>query len=174
MNSAVLRKVIKQNRFNIILICFILFQTIPASSHSYKKNIIIDTDMALDDTRALVMPLNQDINNIHLIVTSDGAVSPEVGYQNLKKLLANLNKKDIKIAIGRELHKKSPSWRAWSEEIFYSNSPEVSLKKLKMLPADTAIVNVLHSTDVPIVYLCLGPFTNLADALKMDSSIIYS
>ncbi len=143
--------------------------------HTYKIPIIIDTDMALDDARAMVLLLNQDMCDILLTVTSDGAVSPGTGYRNLKKLFTHLNKEGIKVAIGRELHKKSPPWRSWSEKIFSFDKPDVPLKKVKPQPAAESIVKVLHSTttssNVPCVYLCLGPLTNLADTLEIDIGI---
>ena len=163
----------RRYRFILLVFCLIFIQTLSVSGHSYRIPIIIDTDMALDDARALVMLLNQDMCNVLLMVTSDGAVSPETGYRNLKKLLTQLNKEDIQVAIGRELHKKKPPWRSWAEKIFSFDKPDVPLKKVKSQPAAESIVNVLHSTDtdVPSIYLCLGPLTNLADALDIDAGI---
>ena len=60
-----------------------------AYAHTYKVSAIIDTDMALDDIRALAMVLNSDWIDVPLIVCSDGAVSPQTGYRNLKILLKN-------------------------------------------------------------------------------------
>jgi len=165
----------RRYRFFLLVFCFILFQNIPLSGHTYRIPIIIDTDMALDDARALVMLLNQDMCNVLLTVTSDGAVSPETGCRNLKQLFARLDKEDINVAIGRNLHENPPPWRSWTEKIFSFDKPDVPLKKVKSQPAAEAIVNVLHasgtSSDVPCIYLCLGPLTNLADALKMDAGI---
>lgn len=157
--------------FFILLFNFFLFQTIFVNGHSYKIPIIIDTDTALDDIRALVMLLNQEICDVLLTVTSDGAVSPEVGHRNIKKLFTYFNNEDIKIAMGRNLHKEPPPWRSWSKKIFYFDKTDVPLKKVKLRPAAEAIVNVLQSTSNPCIYLCLGPLTNLADALKIDGSI---
>lgn len=165
----------KQLRFILLVFCFIFIQTISVIGHTYKTPIIIDTDMALDDARALVMLLNQDMCNVLLTVTSDGAVSPGTGYRNLKKLFTHLNKGDIQVAIGRELHKNPPPWRSWSEKIFSFDKPDVPVTKVKSQPAAESIVKVLHSTstlsDVPCIYLCLGPLTNLADALEIDAGI---
>ena len=165
----------KKHRFILLVVCFIFIQTIPISGHTYKIPIIIDTDMALDDARALVMLLNQDMCNILLTVTSDGAVSSKTGYQNLKKLFTHFNKEDIQVAIGRDINKNPPLWRSWAEKIFSFDKPGVPLKKVNPRSAAEAIVNVLqageNSSDLPCIYLCLGPLTNLADALKMDISI---
>lgn len=57
-----------------------------AHAHTDKVSVVIDTDMALDDIRALVMVLNSDRIDVPLIVCSDGAVSPQTGYRNLRLL----------------------------------------------------------------------------------------
>jgi len=162
----------KKHRFILLVVCFIFIQTIPISGHTYKIPIIIDTDMALDDARALVMLLNQDMCNILLTVTSDGAVSSKTGYQNLKKLFTHFNKEDIQVAIGRDLHKNPPLWRSWAEKIFSFDKPGVPLKKVNPRSAAEAIVNVLqageNTSDLPLYLFSVSvPLTNLADALKI-------
>ncbi|MDL1980616.1 MAG: nucleoside hydrolase, partial [Deltaproteobacteria bacterium] len=94
-----------------------------AHAHTNKVSAIIDTDMALDDIRALVMVLNSDWVDVPLIVCSDGAVSPQTGCRNLRILLEYFEKRDTDIVAGRTLGKPDPLWRSWSENL---NWPELS------------------------------------------------
>ena len=157
---------------SILIPFFFLLLTAPLklNSHTYRVPLIVDTDMALDDARALILLFNRDMADTRLIVTSDGAVSPETGYRNLVSF-CRYRQKAIKLAMGRKLHKKSPPWREWSGKIFSFAGTGVSVKKDNLKPAADAIVETLHSTENSCVYLCLGPLTNLADALKTDSRI---
>lgn len=52
-----------------------------AHAHTYRITVLVDTDMAFDDIRAVAMLLNSHRVDIPLIVTSDGAVSPQIGCQ---------------------------------------------------------------------------------------------
>ncbi len=162
---------IKSYRLIVFLSCFILLQTTGLYSHSYQVPLVVDTDMALDDARALVMLLNQEVGKVTLIVTGDGAVSPQKGCRNLERLLALLARGDIGLAQGRGLHKKAPPWRTWSEKIFSQPGQQAPKSREAFPAAAQALVQVIGAADTPYVYLCLGPLTNLADALKKEASI---
>jgi len=138
------------------------------SAHTYNVPMVVDTDMGLDDLRALVLLLNSDMADIRLIVTSDGSLSPETGQKNLNRLLAHLKHKTIPTAVGRNLDKPVPPWRSWTKDIlsFLPDAPGSTGGA-----AASAIVNVLKTTEIPCIYLCLGPLTNLADAYQSDPDI---
>lgn len=147
---------------------FILFTALCLNAHTYKVPMVVDTDMGLDDLRALVLLLNSDMADIRLIVTSDGSLSPETGHENLKRLLVHYKQKNIPTAAGRELDKPAPPWRGWTKSVL-SFLPEAPPPPGKTAVA--AIVNVLKATESPFIYLCLGPLTNLADAYGSDPGI---
>ena len=141
-----------------------------AGAHD-KISVLVDTDMALDDMRALAMLLNSDMVDIPLIVTSDGGASPEVGCRNATVLLKYFEKKDIKVARGKDLGKAPPPWRSWSQEITWPEPHQVHSGSPPCPPAAETIVNTLHSFGQPVLYLCLGPLTNLAEALTLNPEI---
>jgi pyrimidine-specific ribonucleoside hydrolase len=140
-------------------------------AHTYRVSVLVDTDMALDDIRALCMLLNSHMVDIPLISCSDGAVAPQVGCRNVLRLLACFDREDIPVAAGRELGKPPPSWRSWCENLKWPGSARSPGRSKPDLPAAEAIVNALKTGDRPLIYLCLGPMTNLADAIRLDPSI---
>jgi pyrimidine-specific ribonucleoside hydrolase len=152
------------------LVLFCLFSH-SAHAHIYKISVIIDTDMALDDVRAITMLLNSDMVDIPLIVTSDGVLSPQDGCKNLEMLLRYFKREDIKIARGRTLDKPAPPWRSWCGDLKW---PQMEAPPFEIAVGDQApeeIVKTLQSQDKPILYLCLGPLTNLADALHLNPGV---
>ncbi len=161
-----------RKKFAVILIlCFLFLLPRYPDAHTYKINLLVDTDMALDDIRALTMILNSDMADISLMVTSDGAVSPRVGYNNLKLVLEYFKKGKIPIAAGRSKNRPAPPWRSWSEDL---NLPKLSPEGLETaveISAAKKIVETLNNRKEKAVYLCLGPLTNLADALLLDRKI---
>ena len=118
-----------------------------AQAHTYKITVIVDTDMALDDMRALAMLLNSDMLDIPLIVTSDGSTSPQAGCRNLGTLLQYFKRQDTKIAQGKELGKPSPSWRSLSENVKLYEPPGEPGKVTVALAAPAEIVNTLSSKE---------------------------
>jgi len=152
----------------LLSFCFI---THFAYAHTYRVSVVVDTDMALDDIRAVVMLLNSDMVDIPLMVTSDGGASPQAGVRNLRMLLSYFKREDTKIAKGRVLGKPTPPWRTISENVKWPEPVKLPDKISAERPAAEEIVETLRSRDQPILYLCLGPLTNLADALRLDQGI---
>jgi pyrimidine-specific ribonucleoside hydrolase len=153
----------------IFILCLFLFLVPGLNAHSYKVPILADTDMALDDMRTLVMLLNSDMADIRLIVSSDGAASPRAGADNIRRLLKYFDRQDTGVGVGRTSDKPAPFWRSWSENPGW---PEpIPTPGASVLPAVQAILKTLNSVDGEVVYLCLGPLTNLADALRSDPGI---
>jgi pyrimidine-specific ribonucleoside hydrolase len=138
----------------------------------HRPPVIVDTDMALDDVRALSLLLQSEGVRVLLMVTSDGAVSPEVGATNARKVLAYLKKGNIPVVPGRALGKKAPPWRGITETIpLPPLEDNKGAKGLTPHRASDAVIKVLESADKAVLYLCLGPLTNLADALTQAPRI---
>ncbi|MBN2431375.1 MAG: nucleoside hydrolase [Acidobacteria bacterium] len=134
-------------------------------AHTYRIPLIVDTDMALDDMRAMLMLLNADWVDIRLIVTSDGGNPPTRGAQLVAYLADRLNVAGITVVAGKTGTAPPPPWR------------DAAVKAIP-LPAKTASVDgetaagaireTLRSGEDQVLYLCLGPLTNLADALALE------
>ncbi len=155
-------------------ISLLLLMGAPLRGHTYKLPVIIDSDMGLDDARALVLLFNQDMCDIRLMVASDGAVSPSVGAANMGIIGAHFNAGDVPVAIGKRLNQPAPPWREWSEKIFSGQKGGAKKRPANGTPFPSAaqsIVKTLMGEETPCIYLCLGPMTNLAEALELDGRI---
>ena len=160
---------------------FLLLFSIPAGAHVGRHMaVIVDTDTALDDIRALGLLLQSEDVDILAVVTSDGACAPGPGARNVRAVLRALGRAYIPVAPGRRLDLPSPAWRAMSESLGWSdlvtgwksgeavNRPEGTAEPDSSLEL---IQRVLRETTTDVTYLCLGPMTNLAAALLADSSV---
>ena len=147
-----------------------LFQN-PVFGHDVALPVIVDTDMALDDIRAITMLLNSEVVQVPVFIASDGVRSPEEGIKNLKALLNYFNRNDVKAVMGKRLKKKAPRVRSYIKEIKVPGSREIKLKDEDKDSAAQILVTKIKSMDEPVIYLCLGPLTNLAEALKIDPEI---
>ncbi len=133
--------------------------------------IIVDTDMALDDVRAIILLLSSPHVAVTAFVTSDGSSSPEAGSHNLERVLAFLGKSDIPVGTGRQLNLPPPPWRPISEALGWADLPAGSQGTPGgTRPAVPLILEVLSQSREPVSYVCLGPLTNLADVLREQPS----
>lgn len=146
--------------FKIINLSLLLFiygflwsKPIVQSNH---LNIIIDTDCAIDDMRAISILLCSPTINIKLIIVCDGTLSPTVGAKKVKALLHFFNKDSIAVICGKELNNFSPSWRGFNEQIAWAPA----IKESPCLQRQEGLKNIMDSlTNVTLI--CLGPLTNV-------------
>lgn len=162
----------RKTRFvSILALGLIIFFASHSGAHTHRISLLIDTDMALDDIRALTMVLNSDWIDVPLIVCSDGAVSPQTGCRNLRILLEYFEKRNTDIVAGRTLGKPAPPWRSWSENLNWPESSTITIETTKIPSATDAILKTLNGSAEQVIYLCLGPLTNLADAIRLDPTV---
>jgi pyrimidine-specific ribonucleoside hydrolase len=169
-----INKGIKMKRFAKNLIwSFISFLVISTQvwAHGISLPVIVDTDMALDDIRAVTMMLNSEAFQVPLFVTSDGARSPQEGARNLQAILGYFNRSNIRVVQGKKLDKPDPECRTWIKEIKVPGSVKGSETDFTMGSAAEEIEKVLRSTEDPFLYLCIGPLTNLAEALQTNPDL---
>ncbi len=143
-----------------------------AWAHDVHIPVIVDTDGAADDIRAVAMLLNSGMTDIRLIAVSDGAVAPETGAANMARLLSAFGRSDIPVAVGRDLGLEPPPFRKTSKNLTWPDTTALKDAPAGSLPgAVEAIAAVLEDADKKsVIYLCLGPLTSLADVLKNDPS----
>lgn len=161
------------------LLLILLFQ-MQLYAHDVALPVIVDTDMALDDIRAITMLLNSEVAQVPLFIVSDGVRAPEEGMKNLKALLNYFERNETRVVKGEELDLTVPPVRQYIKSINVPGSADAPGADTEKRSAPEAIASLLKAVDEPVIYLCLGPLTNLAAALAIDpvitkkiSSIVY-
>lgn len=132
---------------------------------------IIDTDVALDDMRALAMLFNSGTTDISLLAASDGALGPYAGACRLEGLLHYFDREDIPIAAGKSLGKPPPPWRQWWQDIHLPALENETQRSAEFPSAAEKIAEILESAESGMLYVCLGPLTNLAAALAINPAL---
>jgi pyrimidine-specific ribonucleoside hydrolase len=126
------------------------------------RNVIIDTDGAPDDLRAICMMAAVSDFHILGITTSDGALSPEMGRQKSLQLLYVLRMDSIPVGCGRSLG-NYPAWRKTCEKIPWGDKTRMDVDM--HLDAVSLMKEVLTASERPVTLVCLGALTNLYDLL---------
>jgi pyrimidine-specific ribonucleoside hydrolase len=143
------------------------------AAHDVVLPVIVDTDVAADDVRAIAMLMSSGSADIRLIVTSDGVLSPETGRKVVMNLICCLDASTVPVVAGAHLSAPPPSFRKRNESLAWQACPAPE-KDLTAPPSNAAaaIVSAVKRAENQVLYLCLGPMTNLAAAIDQDPSIL--
>jgi pyrimidine-specific ribonucleoside hydrolase len=154
----------------IILTVCALFFCLFAEAHSGKArfHVIIDTDGAADDLRAICMLLsNREVETL-AITTSEGALTPVEAAEKVTALLHGFHHEGIPVGVGRALGIAPPAWRRQSQQIVWS---DVKGTAPNNLTATDVIVQAMENENEKIIFFCFGGLTNLNDMLSAKPAL---
>lgn len=107
----------KSHLITISLLALLFNGLVFAHEGKPEYHLIIDTDGAHDDMRAITMLLAGKEMRTLAITCSQGTLSPEAGYMKVKSLLSALYHEGIPVGVGENLDMKLPEWSAFAQEI---------------------------------------------------------
>jgi inosine-uridine nucleoside N-ribohydrolase/formylmethanofuran dehydrogenase subunit E len=134
-----------------------------------KHTIIIDTDCAVDDMRAISLMLARPELTIKAILISDGSLPPSEGASKVLSLLNGFDRDSITVACGDAIKGINPPWRQFNKQINWGNNQAV---QVKTSGAADCLAEQLEKTGEKIILVCLGPLTNIAKVIKKDPSLL--
>ncbi len=143
-----------------------------------KRGLIIDTDLGVDDTIALLMALADPSVEILAITTTHGNIGVEQVNRNVRQVLEYTRRSEIPVFPGSALplfaHPLTPSLLMGSDGLGGA-SVELPAPLMSLQPtvAAVALVEQIHAAakrgDFSLVML--GPLTNLTLALALDPEL---
>ena len=139
-----------------------------------KVPVIVDTDMALDDARALALLARASSLELVALLTSDGGSSPCDGASRSHRLLTRLGRGGVPVGVGVPLAAPAPPWREISRILDELGSGEAPA--CDALPGALKLAReALDRSSSAVTWVALGPMTNLASLLerhpKLESRI---
>ncbi len=128
--------------------------------------LILDTDIGddLDDTWALMMLLRSTEIDVKLITTDFG--NTRYRSRLLAKLLQTLGHTDIPIGIGLDPADNPGNQSEWLGDYRLEDYPGTVYQD-----GVQAMIESIKQSPEPVTLLCIGPVTNIAEALRRDPSI---
>ena len=128
----------------------------PLRAHS-GPGVIVDTDMAADDARALALLLNCPYVNVMAVVTSDGASPPDVGATNVCRMLGFLKLDGVAVGIGRSLAVPAPAFRTNATGLDWAQLGEPVVPVGGMSGAATNLIRfALRRATLPTWCMCVS------------------
>ena len=134
-----------------------------------KHSVIIDTDCAVDDMRAISLLLARPEITIKAILLSDGSLSPKEGAEKIGSLLKEFKADSIPVAYGEVLKGVNPPWRQFNRQIIWGSETSSPLTSLN---AVDCLSEKLSSTNEKLILVCLGPLTNIGQLIKKNPALL--
>ncbi len=141
------------------------------SGASGRIPVVVDTDLSTDDAIALLyLAASPRIDLRAVTVSGTGLVHCPAGARNAAQLLALAGKTDVPVACGRDFplagaRAVPEDWRTAADGLFGLSLPPVHAH------ASGDAVSLLRREAPGATVLELAPMTNLAQALRADSSL---
>ncbi|KAB8332550.1 nucleoside hydrolase [Scytonema tolypothrichoides VB-61278] len=140
--------------------------------------LIVDDDGSQDGMTALAFMLANPKYNIEAITINQGIARPESFVNDLARMLGRLGDTNIPVGIGRSDplsgNNTYPEFIREGSDTFWA--PFVTLPdtapSLETRNAAELIVETVKQSPEPVAILATGSLTNIAEALRLDSSII--
>jgi inosine-uridine nucleoside N-ribohydrolase len=131
-----------------------------------KIPVILDTDIGgdIDDTWALAMMLKSPELDVRLVVTDTGNTTYRAKIA--AKMLEIAERTDIPIGIGIHLSDKTGPQAPWVEGYDLSSYPGIVYQD-----GVNALISTITASKKPITLICIGPVTNIPEALRRESNI---
>jgi pyrimidine-specific ribonucleoside hydrolase len=155
----------KLRRLTCLVFSLILLATTPAQAHT-GVSLIVDTDMAADDARALALLLASPSCDVEAVLTSDGVCPPDIGATNVSRMLRFLGHEDVAVGCGRSLAVPPPAFRPNATGLDWVQLGAPILPPGGWPAATNLLRQVLQDDHESLIYVCLGPLTTLADTLE--------
>lgn len=133
-----------------------------SDEHPGASAVIVDTDMGLDDVRAIFALIGSEHVKIEAILTVDGSASAAKGADNVIGLLETARIGGIAVYRGPAGNPAAaPAWRGTSERLAGHLFPPPRRLRHEKLDAE-GFFSILDRLDVRTRWLALGPMGNLA------------
>jgi pyrimidine-specific ribonucleoside hydrolase len=144
--------------FGLIVALLLAFARVDGEG---RRPVVIDTDGAADDLRAICLLLSSPLVEVRAIVSSEGALTPREAARKVRALLRALGREEIPVGEGRATGLAPPPWRAHSRRVPWGEEEEDA-------PLDAVELLYRYAGDATIV--ALGALTNPRDLLERRPS----
>ncbi len=143
---------------------------------STPRNVIVDTDMSVDDILALLYLLARpDVNVQAITISGTGITRCDAGIRNARAILEVVERTNIPIACGRDIPLRGNNvfpneWRDAAENFFGVNLQPAQF----VTPNENAVAlftRIVQTSNVKTSIVALGPLTNLAEAFAQNPAL---
>lgn len=146
-----------------------------SASSPGRTALVYDDDGSLDGMAALLYLLSIPEMDIQAINISYGEAHPELYVQHMGRILDRLGIPDIPLGAGQDIPLTVgipfPDWLRQLSDNFWNYPIPNQDKTYPFQNAPRLMISSIRQSAEPVTIFLSGPFTNLAQALRMDPGI---
>jgi len=149
-----------------------IFMVGGASAHSGKPkyHVIVDTDGAIDDMRAISMLLSGNDIRVLAITCSQGTLLPDTVYVKVYSLLSAFHHEGIPLGISAQADIELPDWEPFARNINWGNAVREE-KPGCQVRSDELLNRTIEDYRSKVTLIALGSLKTYADWLKANSDV---
>lgn len=153
-----------------VLLPALLAASLPAAAHAGKArfHVVVDTDGAADDLRALCLLAGNREVELLAVTSSDGALPPDETARRVAALLHAFHHEGIPVGAGRPTVAEPPHFRAHSRQIDWGDTTAVPKA---FPPAAELMAARIAAEPEPVTIVALGALTNCCDLLQRHPAL---
>lgn len=156
-------------RLRLLLLITLLCGNAFAHSGKPKYQVVIDTDGAIDDMRAITMLLSGNEIRVLAITCSQGTLLPQSGFVKVSSMLSAFHHEGIPVGVSDGVNFELPAWQPFAQEILWANSS--SKPGLKPGIKSTEILNnTIKQSKDKITLIALGSLKTYADWIRENQN----
>ena len=155
-------------KFILLILLLTSFPLLSLAQESIEHRVIIDTDCAPDDLRAINLMLSSRSTEILAITSEDGILEPDEGYLRIISLLKDHGHEGIRTSQGIITNNDAPESRGIAKVTDWGKEP-ISYEKPQEVKE--FLVKIIEAEEQPVEIVSTGPLTNIANAVLMMPSI---
>ncbi|MDX8338230.1 nucleoside hydrolase [Draconibacterium sp. IB214405] len=149
----------------LLFLSLVFNAVVSAHSGKPKYHVIIDTDGAIDDMRAISMFLAQNDTRVLAITCSQGTLAPDSIFVKVNNLLSAFHHEGIPVGLDKKLETDLPPWAAYTQKIKWASSVSSQLACQKISSVDL-ISSVFNNYSDKITLVALGSLKTYAELVK--------
>ncbi len=157
-------------RFIFIVSFLTLSLNIFAHSGKPKHHVIIDTDGAIDDMRAITILLANNDVRILGITCSQGSLLPNEVYEKVTSLMSAFYCEGIPVGVSPQTNFELPAWYNFAKNINWNNQFQSDTKNA--IKSDVLLADITKNYKSKITLIALGSLKTYADWIKKNPQIV--
>jgi len=161
----------KKILFLLLFITASFFQQSYAHSGKPKYHVIIDTDGAIDDMRAISMLLSGNDIRVLAFTCSQGSLSPNVVFQKITSLLSSFHHEGIPAGISEGTDFDLPPWEPFAKSVRWADFSD-TLKQGQIENSIHLLNRTVKNYKNKLTLIALGSLKTYADWLQSNPEVI--
>ena len=142
-----------------------------AHSGKPKYHVIIDTDGAIDDMRAISMLLSGNDIRVLAVTCSQGTLLPETVFIKVNSLLSVFHHEGIRVGISEEVNAKLPAWSSFARDIQWGDKIEILNLNTRRKSIEL-LSNTIDNYPNKVTLIALGSLKTYADWIKENRNVV--